>query len=202
MSQPEKRYDRAYFDKWYRHPRHRVATPAGLRRKVAMVVGIAEYQLSRPLRSVLDVGCGEARWRAALRRLRPRVHYVGVDASAYVVARFGRRRNIRRGTFGRLDDTGLDEPFDLVVCSDVLQYVPTVELVRGLAHLRTLVGGLAYLEAFTFADDLEGDRRGWQKRSAARYRRIFDAAGLTAIGQHCYLAPALAARTTALERAL
>ncbi len=51
-------YDKAYFDKWYRHPRHRVATVAGLRRKVAMVVGIAEYQLSRRLRSVLDVGCG------------------------------------------------------------------------------------------------------------------------------------------------
>jgi len=199
---PEKRYDRAYFDKWYRHPRHCVATAAGRGRKVAMVVAIAEYQLGRPIRSVLDVGCGEASWRAALRRLRPGVRYVGVDGSPYVVERFGRRRGIRRGTFGSLDAAvGLDEPFDLVVCADVLQYVPTAELVRGLRHVRALLGGVAYLEAFTLADDLEGDRRGWQDRSPATYRRLFRAAGLTPLGQHCYVAGGLATRTTALERA-
>ena len=200
MTGSEKRYDRAYFDRWYRHPRHRVSNPAALRRKVAMVVAIAEYQLSRPLRSVLDVGCGEAPWRGALRRIRPHVHYVGVDASSYVVARYGRSRNIRRGSFGGLDEAGLDEPFDLIVCADVMQYVATAELARGLAHLRALLGGVAYLEAFTLADDLEGDRRGWQNRSPSAYRRLFRAAGLTALGQHCYVAPTIAARTTALER--
>src|SRR5215212_1477143 len=121
MTGSEKRYDRAYFDRWYRHPRHRVSSPAVLRRKVAMVVAIAEYQLGRPVRSVLDVGCGEAPWRGALRRVRPHVHYVGVDASPYVVARYGRSRNIRRGTFGGLDAVVLDEPFDLIVCADVMQ---------------------------------------------------------------------------------
>jgi SAM-dependent methyltransferase len=196
-----KRYDRAYFDKWYRDPRHRVSTPAALARKVTMVVAIAEYQLARPIRSVLDVGCGEAGWRRVLGRLRPGATYLGVDASAYVVARYGRSRNIRLGTFGALDALGLTRPFDLIVCADVLQYVPTADLARGLAQLRALLGGVAYVEAYTVDDELEGDRRAWHDRSAGHYRRLFRQAGLTPLGHHCYVAPPLAFNTTALERA-
>ena len=99
-------YDRAYFDKWYRHPDHAVASPAELRRKVAMVVAQAEYYLGRPIRNVLDVGCGEATWRAPLRALRPDIAYRGLDASEYVVARYGRRRNIGLARFGQLDFAG------------------------------------------------------------------------------------------------
>ena len=50
------RYDQAYFDKWYRHPAHRVKSPAELRRQVEFVVRQAEWVLGRPIRSVLDVG--------------------------------------------------------------------------------------------------------------------------------------------------
>ena len=59
-----KQYDAAYFRRWYRGP---PATPrAELARKVAMAVAIAEFYLQRPIRSVLDVGCGEAAWRGPL----------------------------------------------------------------------------------------------------------------------------------------
>ena len=44
-------YDRDYFNKWYRDPRHAVGSPAELRRKVAMVVAQAEYYLARPIRT-------------------------------------------------------------------------------------------------------------------------------------------------------
>jgi hypothetical protein len=40
-----KTYDRDYFDKWYRDPKHAVGSPAELKRKVAMVVAHAEYYL-------------------------------------------------------------------------------------------------------------------------------------------------------------
>src|SRR5690349_16040445 len=90
-----KSYDEAYFKRWYRDPRTRVHTPEAVRRKVRMVVGIAEYFLGRKLRSVLDVGAGEGTWRREIRRIRPDVRYLGVDPSEWVVARHGRRRNIR-----------------------------------------------------------------------------------------------------------
>ena len=37
---------------------------------------------------------GEGAWRVQLRRLRPRVRYVGVESSAYAVRRFGRSRGM------------------------------------------------------------------------------------------------------------
>jgi SAM-dependent methyltransferase len=195
-----KAYDRAYFDRWYRDPRLRVATGAAVERKVRLVLGIAEALLQRPVRSVLDVGCGEASWRRPLRALRPGLEYAGVDSSEYVVSRFGRTRNIRPGSFGTLGSLDLDGPYDVITCCDVLQYVPSREVGAGLRAVASLLGGVAYLEAYTTADDIEGDRRAWFHRSPAAYRRAFRAAGLTGVGMHCYVGEALAPMTAALER--
>lgn len=166
-----------------------------------MAVGVAEYLLGRPVRRVLDVGCGEARWRAPLLSQRPGLHYVGVDSSPYVVERFGPRRNIRLGTLGTLSEVGLDAPFDLVVCADVLHYVPTTELRRGLETLARLTAGIAYLETLTVADGVSGDTRGFHRRSAAMYRRLFQAAGFRQCGPYCWAGPALVDGLAALEAA-
>ena len=198
---PTKRYDKAYFDKWYRNPRSRVVTPASTERKVRMVVGIAEYLLERPIRRVLDVGCGEAPWRAQLRRIRPRVQYEGIDPSPYVVERYGARRGIRLGGFGDVGRVGLEGPYDLVVCSDVLQYVENADLVRGLAAIAEMLGGVAFLEAYTTGDELVGDRRLWKDRSVREWRRRLKAAGLVSCGMHCYVSASLEDRLLELERA-
>jgi SAM-dependent methyltransferase len=192
-----KSYDEAYFTKWYRNPRTRVHSPDSVRRKVRMVVGIAEYFLSRKLRSVLDVGAGEGVWGREIRRLRPGVRYLGIDPSPYAVARFGSRRNIRLGSFEELPTLKLGRGYDLIVCADVLQYVPDVALRRGVRHLASLLHGVAFLEAYTSGDDMEGDLDGWHQRSKAKYRRTFADAGLVACGLHCYLN-----RRTAADRAV
>ena len=173
-----------------------------LERRVRLAVAAAEYLLERPIRSALDVGCGEAPWRAILRRLRPWLRYVGVDPSAYAVARFGRRRGILRGGVGELGRLGLRRPFDLAVCSDVLHYVPTSDARRGLRALARLVRGAAFLETFAREDDTEGDAEEFVPRSAAAYRRLFREAGFTPLGLHCYAGPAFRHRALmALERA-
>jgi SAM-dependent methyltransferase len=198
-----KEYDRAYFDRWYRDPRVRVATAAAVARKVRLVVGVAEALLQRRVRSVLDIGCGEGAWRAPLRKLRPSVRYVGVDSSDYVIARFGRRRGIRRGTFGTLAtiERALRGPYDVIVCCDVLQYVPAFELKAGVQSVAKLLGGVAYLEAYTSGDSIEGDRRAWHQRTAAEYRRAFRGAGLCSVGMHCWVGEKLRESTAELERA-
>lgn len=182
-----KRYDRAYFDRWYRDPRHRVRTAAALRREVAMVVGIAEHVLERPLRSVLDVGCGEGAWQPVLRRLRPAARYTGVEPSEYAVRRFGARRGIVRGSLATLDEALPREPVDLVLCSDVLHYVRAAELERGLAQLRPRIAGVAYLPLLTSADDFDGDRRGWLRRSPSWYRDLFARHDLVSCGMSCWV---------------
>jgi SAM-dependent methyltransferase len=196
-----KTYDRAYFDRWYRDPKARVATRAAVERKVALVLGVAEALLQRPVRSVLDVGCGEGAWRAPLLARRRGITYTGVDSSDYVITRFGGSRNIRHGTFAELGDLVLDGPYDVIVCCDVLQYVPPRDLGRGLRAIAALLGGVTYLEAYTTADDIEGDRRAWHHRSPATYRAAFRRAGLTSVGMHCYVGDELRPMTAALERA-
>jgi SAM-dependent methyltransferase len=166
------------------------------------VISIAEALLQRRVRSVLDVGCGEATWRAPLKKVRPAVRYTGVDSSDYAIARFGKRRGIRRGTFGGLGEISgsLRGPFDVIVCCDVLQYVPGDELREGLRAVAGLLGGVAYLEAYTTGDEIEGDRRGWHLRSAVEYRRTFQRSGLEAVGMHCWVGGELLQGTAELER--
>src|SRR6185503_10729096 len=112
---PDRIYDRAYFDKWYRSRRYRVKSPNDRRREVSFALAAAELVLGRPVRTALDIGCGEGQWRAELRRRRPSLEYFGVDGSAYVVKRFGRRRNIQLGTIEALDALVLPARVDLVI---------------------------------------------------------------------------------------
>lgn len=201
LVRPAAHYDRAYFDKWYRHPAHRVKSAAYLARQVACVVGVAEYMLEKRITSVLDIGAGEGHWRPVLRRMRPRVRYYGVDPSEYAVRRFGRRRNIQLGSLGSLDALRLPASFDLIVCCGVLNYVADAEVLPGLQTLRRLARGLIYLEIFAREDDAEGDFARHEAKPAAWYRRAIDQAGLLACGLHFYVPRELEHLTSALERA-
>lgn len=192
-----KTYDQAYFQRWYRG--RDGADRLALTRKVALAVSLAEYYLERPVRSVLDVGCGEAAWRAPLLKLRPKLRYQGVDSSEYAIGRYGRSRNIALAGFGQLAELRFGAPVDLLICSDVLHYVPTAELKRGLSGFRELCGGLAFLELYAKGDEIEGDLRGFLPRSAEKYRRWFASAGFTACGPHAYLSESLRKRVMALE---
>jgi SAM-dependent methyltransferase len=194
-------YDRKYFDRWYRDPTRPLGAPAELRRKVALAVAQAEYYLGRPVRNVLDVGCGEAAWRAPLLALRPRLAYQGLDASAYVVARYGRSRGIGLASFGQLAQLRLPSRFDLIVCADVLHYLKPAEIRAGLEGIADMLEGIAFLEVFTSHDDVIGDRDRFVSRSPAWYLRRFAAAGLLPCGSHCYLGPRLQQHVAALERA-
>jgi SAM-dependent methyltransferase len=196
----DKSYDRAYFERWYRAEGSRIETPAALRRRVALALAMAERFLERPVRSALDVGCGEGRWRAELLRLRPKLRYQGVEPSAYAVKRFGARRNIVKGAFSDLAQLDLGGPFDLVVCADVMHYLELDELEGGLPALVDLTAGLAYLELLTSDEEVEGDQRGLKLRPPSLYRKLFSSTGLTGVGGYGWLAPALAGAPAALER--
>ncbi|MDH5832552.1 class I SAM-dependent DNA methyltransferase [Luteimonas kalidii] len=192
-----KRYDRRYFDTWYRGGG--IGGAQRLARKVALAVATAEYHLERPVRSVLDIGCGEGAWRAPLLRLRPTLRYLGFDASDYAVARYGSRRNLHLARFADFAALRPCPPVDLLVCSDVMHYLPLKELDRGLPGLAELCGGVAFLECFTREDRTVGDDVDFQARPARFYRRRFEALGLRPLGSHCWLSPALAEDVAALE---
>lgn len=196
-----KRYDAAYFDRFYRKPRTRVHAPEDVRRKVHLAVSAAEFMLERPIASVLDIGAGEGAWQPLLARMRPAASYLGVEPSDYAVRRYGRRRNLRQGRFDGLDEAKVRGRFDLVVCADVMNYLAPAELRRGLAQITKRLGGVAYLEVYTSDDELEGDLTGIDLRAPSYYRRALRAAGLRPCGMHCYVGEHLGHRVTAMEAA-
>jgi SAM-dependent methyltransferase len=194
-----KSYDQHYFDTWYRQ--RGIGDSARLARKVALAVATAEYHLERPVRTVLDIGCGEGVWRAPLLKLRPKARYLGFDSSQYAIQRFGARRNLHLAAFGDFALLRPCPPVDLLVCSDVLHYLDTRELDRGLPGLAELCGGVAFLETFAKEDEAEGDEHDFQQRPARFYRRRFEKLGFRALGSHLWLSPALRDHATALETA-
>lgn len=196
-----KSYDRAYFDRWYRNERTRVVERHDVERKALLAIAAAEYMLARPVESVLDVGCGEGAWQPVLARLRPKATYLGVDPSEYAVRRFGRRRNLRLGSFGALDEAGIEGPYDLVVSVGVVNYLPPKELTAGLQTIAAVTAGVAFIEAFAAGDEIEGDTVEWRWRKPVWWRERFREAGLTPVGLHCYVPPAMRELTVALERA-
>jgi SAM-dependent methyltransferase len=195
-----KQYDRAYFDRWYHNRTTRVNTHTEVRRKVSLAVAAAEYFLRRPIRTVLDVGCGEGAWLPHLRALRPRVSYLGFDPSEYVVERFGQSRNIRRAAFADLPSLKLDV-YDLVVCSDVMHYVPDAELRVGVRALAAATDGIAYFEVLTKEDEIVGDLHGFLHRPAAFYRNLFTNARMTFAGPYLWLSPAFRGAVAEMEAA-
>jgi SAM-dependent methyltransferase len=195
----KKAYDRAYFDHWYRTmggaERRRLTA-----RKALLAVALAEFYLARPLRSVLDIGCGEGDWRAPLLKLRPQLDYMGLDASTYAVSRFGARRNLHCVRFAQLAELRPGRSADLIICSDVLHYLPAAELHRGLSGFAELGHGVAFIDLFCRGDAAEGDEDEFHARPAAFYRKAFTAAGLLSVGSNGYLLPPLHAHAMALER--
>lgn len=185
------RYDRAYFDRWYRDPKTRVKSSAAIQRKAALALSVAEYYLERPVRTVLDVGCGEGNWFPALRSLRKGIRYTGIDSSRYAVERYGKSRNILLGSFASLEELRLADSYDLIVCSDTLFYLDLSELKLGLASLAPRCAGVAFLELYTAQDSLTGDfpKKGLQ--SSSYYRTLLRSHGFLAVGSHCYLGPEL-----------
>ena len=194
-----KRYDREYFERFYRKPRTRVHSPDDVARKVRLAVSAAEFMLGREIRTVLDIGAGEGAWFPILRRMRRGVSYVGVEPSEYAVARYGKARNLRLGRFDGLDEARVGTGFDLVVCADVMNYLTTAELRRGLEQIASRMRGLAYLEIYTNEDELVGDLASIDLRPPAYYARALRSAGLIRCGMHCYVGEKLAHNVVAME---
>lgn len=196
-----KQYDQAYFDHWYRNQGTRVKSSAVMNRKVAMAVAVAEHYLERPIRSVLDVGCGEGVFGEALAQIRPKCHYLGLDSSEYAVGRYGLKRNLRLLDFADLEVQRFDRSFDLLVCSDVMHYLPNKTLVAGLSGFDELCHGIGFFEVFCKGDHFVGDLDGFVYRPASWYRRAFLDAGFAPLGTHFYLSPSLRGAATRLELA-
>jgi SAM-dependent methyltransferase len=115
-------FDEAYFDRFYRDPRTRVASPRDTLRLARFVCNYLKF-LEQPVGRVIDLGCGIGSWRQAIHRHFPRATYTGVEVSSYLCRAYG-------WLPGSVVDFAAGEPFDLVICQGVLQYLDATQARR------------------------------------------------------------------------
>lgn len=137
------RFDREYYRRFYLDPRTAVISRAEMRERAGLIAAYARH-IGLPVRSILDAGCGIGLLRAPLVRAFPRAAWTGLEYSEYLCERYG-------WTQGSLA-TFQAEPFDLVVCYDVLQYLDDRTAARAIASLGRLTRGLLYVSALTARD--------------------------------------------------
>jgi SAM-dependent methyltransferase len=137
-------FDAAFFDRYYGDPETRVADAGDAARVVGLIAGVVDY-LELPVRRILDAGCGIGLLREPLLARFPKARYEGLEFSRYLCARFGWHQ-------GSLADFESAQPYDLVVCHDVLQYLDDRAAARAIANLARLSRGALYLSVLTATD--------------------------------------------------
>lgn len=189
------RFDKPYYDRYYRNPRTRATNPAAVRKQAAFIAAYLNH-LELPPRHILDVGCGTGALLRALGRIFPNARLTGVEVSDYLCKRY-------RWTRGSAVDFQSQAPFDLVVCNDVLPYLDDKECSRALTNLIGLTAKALFVGALT-AEDLElcdaarTDPQQWT-RPANWYRRRLHR-GLANVGGGLYLKKPLAVTVWTLDR--
>jgi SAM-dependent methyltransferase len=170
-------FDAAYYRKFYFDTRTAVISRAEMKARAKLIGAYADH-IGLPVRHLLDAGCGIGLLRAPLLRAFPRAKYTGLEYSEYLCKRYG-------WTQGSLATFRAD-PFDLVVCYDVLQYLDDHTAARAIANLGRLTRGVLYLSALTARDWRENCDRTRTDRDVflrdaewygARLRRLFRPAG-------------------------
>lgn len=171
-------FDRAYYARFYGYPRIRSSDRKELAALGDFVCGYLRY-MGQPVRRVLDIGCAVGLWREVIHRHYPKARYTGVEFSEFLCEEYGWTR-------GSVVDFRAREPFDLVICMDVLQYLPDHEASAAIDNLAELCRGALYFNLLTREDweqncdrqRTNGDvhlRSGrWYRR---RLRRHFSQAG-------------------------
>lgn len=163
----QRRFDAAFFERYYGDPETRVADEGDGVRLALLIAAIADYTGVR-VRRILDAGCGVGLLRAPLLTHFPGARYQGLEYSEYLCARHG-------WTQGSLADF-TTRPHDLVVCHDVLQYLDDRTAARALANLARISRGLVYFSVLTRGDwrhaaDQSRTDRDVHLRPADWYRR-------------------------------
>jgi SAM-dependent methyltransferase len=188
-------FDKAYYDRFYRNPRTRATNPAAVRNQAAFIAAYLKH-LDLPRKRILDIGCGTGSLLRALGRAFPRASLTGVEVSDYLCKRYGWHA-------GSALDFHAEEPFDLVVCNDVLPYLDDkacAEAVKNLTHLSrsALFLGVLTSEDLALCDSARTDPQQWT-RPAAWYRRRLKRS-LVNVGGGLYLKKPLTVTVWTLDR--
>lgn len=136
------RFDEQYFARFYGEQPVRSANEV---EHLAAAVHEMVSWWGGSIRSVLEVGAGPGHWSRWYRREHPRVRVLSTDVSEHACKTFGHeRRNIA--------EWQPLQPYDLVICMDVLQYLDDRAAARALRNLTAATRSCLYFDALTAFD--------------------------------------------------
>ena len=137
-------FNEDYYQRYYTNPRTRVISPAALDRTVEFLCAYLAY-LELDISRILDIGCGTGEFLKRLSGRLPKATCEGVELSEYACTTYGWSQ-------GSVVDYDAQNPFDLVVCNDVFQYLTNEDAERGIRTLERLSSEALFFTVLTTGD--------------------------------------------------
>ncbi len=145
------KFDKAYYDKFYRDPDTRAVSPSAAKRQAEFIAAYLTY-LELRVDRFIDVGCGVGNVLRALARVYPRAEGTGIEYSEYLCERYG-------WTQGSVTEYKPEKPADLVICNDVLAYLDDATCETAIQNLAQMTLSALFLGVLTEEDLALCDRR-------------------------------------------
>ena len=140
-------FDAAYYRRYYEDRRTRVVTPAMQRNEVAFVLAFCRHA-GVTIERFTDAGAGTGWWAKEFARQYPDCEEIETfDASEAACRLYGHRRLPLQKLSGR--------SADLVVCRDVLRYLPDADADEAIRRLAKKCRGVLYLHLVTREDEFD-----------------------------------------------
>ncbi len=188
------KFDEAYYDRYYRDTATRAVSESEQTLQAEFIAAYLRY-LNVEVSRIVDIGCGLGRLLSGLGNCFPEATCVGVETSTYLCDTYG-------WVHGSVVDYA-DDPYDLVVCADVLGYLSKRDARRAIRNLSDLTNSALYLSVLTLEDldicdqehtDMDQKIRSfdWYQKHLSHY--------FVAVGGGLYLKQPLAYPVWRLER--
>jgi SAM-dependent methyltransferase len=173
---PKSHFNAAYYKRFYETVETSVVDTRLQRDEVRFVIAFCRYA-EVEVKRFADVGAGTGWWAREFATQYRRCQVVETfDASPDACELYGHKNVQVQHLAGRASD--------LVVCRDVLRYVPDAQIDKAIARLTKKCRGVLYLHVITSDDEIdeEASDMAGTFRSTAFYRRRLKAAGFRDCG--------------------
>ena len=174
-------FDADYYRRYYHQAETAVVTATMQRNEVAFVIAFCRH-IELEITRFSDVGAGTGWWAREFAKRYPSCRYIETyDASESACRLYGHRHVEIQKLGGRESD--------LVVCRDVLRYLPDAEAEKGIRRLARKCRGVLYLHVITSDDEIDEDGSDMAGffRSTSWYRKRLRAAGFSDCGMGLFV---------------
>lgn len=174
-------FNAEYYRRYYEKPSTAVVTPAQQCAEVRFALAFCAH-IGVDIRRFADVGAGTGWWAKEFARQYPRCSEIETyDASPDAVRLYGHRKLSIEKLGGRAAD--------LVVCRDVLRYVPDPTAKKAISRLAKKCRGVLYLHVVTREDEVDEDASDMTGhfRSARWYLKRLEVTGFRNAGMGLFV---------------